>query len=801
MSSKTNNGHTLRLVALAAVSGALILSGCSSPEAKVDGFQKRGVSLLQKGDVVKARLEFQNALQINPNAVPALMGMVEIAERNREWPRAFGLLSKVVELDPKNVPARIKLGKLLLASGQLDKALSMSEAAFAQQPESADVLAFRAAVFLKMQDPGTAVELANRALQRDPHQNDALVVLASERLQAGDSNAAVAFLDKGLAADERNLSLQLIKVQALERLGQNDKVEQVLRRMVALWPENNSYRYTLANFYVAHGQADKAEAEQRAILAANPKSAEAKREFVRFMRSVRGLDATGRELEHMIAQAPDDHDLKLALAEIRVQQKQDQAAEALWRDVIAQAKDAPAGIRARGDLAGYLISRNQKAAAKPLVDEMLAKDARNEQGLLLRAGMEADEGRLDDAVGDLRTILRDTPDSPRTNLMLARVHDLQGLSDLAVTHYARAAQAGHDAPQYAMPYAEYLMKIGRTNQVPPVLKDILHVAPNFLPAQRLLAQAYLRLGDLASAQAVADTVARTEKGAVTADQIRGAVQSARHEYDNSIASFKRAYDAAPSEVQPMVALVRSYVAAGKTREALAFMQSVLSSSPRNVPAHLLQGQLLAQTGDYKAAKQAYESAIAIDPNQVIAYQGLAALEMAGKNPEGAMAAIERGLKAAPKDFGLRLTRASLAEAAGKTADAIAMYEALLAESPNASVVANNLASLLADSTDPKDQQRAYQLAQRFRSSPIPQFRDTLGWAAYRVGKPQEASDLLKSAAKDEPELAVIRYHQGMNQLALKDTQGAKKSLAKAVELSKTSPFAQADDARRALAGL
>ena len=134
-----------RFAALAAAACLVVLAGCSSPEDKVAGFQKRGASLLEKGDVVKARLEFQNALQINPNAVPALMGMVDIAERNREWARAYGLLNKVVDLDPKHLQARVKLGKLLLASGQLDKALQSSDAALALQADNADVLAFRAA--------------------------------------------------------------------------------------------------------------------------------------------------------------------------------------------------------------------------------------------------------------------------------------------------------------------------------------------------------------------------------------------------------------------------------------------------------------------------------------------------------------------------------------------------------------------------------------------------------------------------------------------------------------------------------
>jgi cellulose synthase operon protein C len=149
-----------------------------------------------------------------------------------------------------------------------------------------------------------------------------------------------------------------------------------------------------------------------------------------------------------------------------------------------------------------------------------------------------------------------------------------------------------------------------------------------------------------------------------------------------------------------------------------------------------------------------------------------------------------------------MSRASILELQGKPDEAIAAYEALLAERPNAVVVANNLASMLADNRkDPASIKRAYELAQRFRSSDIPQLKDTVGWTAHLAGKTREASEFLKSASTQAPNLAVAHYHYGMNQLALSNTKDAKVALQRSVELSKTSPFPQVEDARRALQGL
>jgi cellulose synthase operon protein C len=791
-----------KIYALLALVGALTLAGCSSPEQKVESFNKRGQALLEKGDLVKARLEFQNALQINPSAVPALNGLALVAERSQDWQAAYVMWLKVAELDPNHVDAQVHLGKLQLASGQLDLALATSDKTLKLKPDSADVLGLRAAVMLKLNDAPASINLANQALAKDPRHLDSLVVLASERLQAGDGDGAVGYLDKALAANERNVSLYILKVQALEKIGRVDKADQVLQKLVSLFPENPDYRYLLASFYVKHRQLDKAEAEYRAMVNSQSKAVQPVLTLVRFLDVTKGHDAAAVELEKFATANPGAHDLKLNLAEIRLRQKNEPAAIALWKEVIADAGDKPSGVRARGALASYYLARNDKPTAKPLIEEMLKQDARDEQALLLRAGIAVNEQRLDDAVNDLRTILRDTPESPRAQLLLGRTHEMQGLRDLASQHYANAAQTGKFAPAFAIPYADYLMRTGRARAVEGVLRETLKTSPGNVPALRLLAQSYLQTGNIAGAQAVADEVAKTATGAAAANQIHGAVQAAKRDYVGSIESFKRAYELAPTDTNAMVNLVRSYVLANKSKEALSFLRAVLDASPRNEAARILQGQLLGYTGNAAGARESLQTAIDQNPSNAVAYQSLLSVHLAAKNVDEASRVVERGLKAIPTDFGLKMSRASILERQGKPEDAIAVYEALLAERPNAIVVANNLASLLADNRkDPASIKRAYELAQRFRNTDIPQVKDTVGWTAHLAGRTKEASEFLKSASTQAPDLAVAHYHYGMNQLALSNTKDAKIALQRSIELSKTSPFPQVEDARRALQGL
>ena len=118
------------------------------------------------------------------------------------------------------------------------------------------------------------------------------------------------------------------------------------------------------------------------------------------------------------------------------------------------------------------------------------------------------------------------------------------------------------------------------------------------------------------------------------------------------------------------------------------------------------------------------------------------------------------------------------------------------------MIANNLASLLSDHrTDKASLARAHELAQRFKRSEIPQFKDTLGWATYKVGKADEAAQLIEGASKQLPELPVFRYHLGMSYLAMNKKDAARKEFEKALELGQGKEFLEAEQVRQALKGL
>ncbi len=96
---------------------------CGGPEQKKAKFYNKGKALYEKGELVKAKLEFKNAIQIDPKYADAYYMLGMVALKSGDYKGAYGSFAKVVELSPQHWDAQIQLGKFLLAAGKIDDAM------------------------------------------------------------------------------------------------------------------------------------------------------------------------------------------------------------------------------------------------------------------------------------------------------------------------------------------------------------------------------------------------------------------------------------------------------------------------------------------------------------------------------------------------------------------------------------------------------------------------------------------------------------------------------------------------------
>ena len=129
-----------RLMSVLAASAFALTAACASPEERVEKYSNDGSEYLAQGELGKANVQFQNALKIDEEHIPSLIGMAQIVEERQDFQNMFGLLQRIIRLDPNQLEAQVKLGKLYLIGSDETEALEYAEKALALDPEDIGAL-------------------------------------------------------------------------------------------------------------------------------------------------------------------------------------------------------------------------------------------------------------------------------------------------------------------------------------------------------------------------------------------------------------------------------------------------------------------------------------------------------------------------------------------------------------------------------------------------------------------------------------------------------------------------------------
>jgi tetratricopeptide (TPR) repeat protein len=759
------------------------LAACAGPDEKVKSYFERGESYLAKGDFAKAAIEYKNAIQIKKNHIESWRGLARIEERNRNWQGFAQILNTIVELDANDVTAKVSLARLVLMGGDLERALTLVTAAQELDGKNAHIRALKAAVLLRLNDRAGAKAEAQEALALDPSNASAVVVLAAERMAAGDAEGALVILERTSAVDEKDLGIQLFKAMLFQQLGQHAKLDQMLRRLVELYPQEASFRRQLIGSYLGQKRPQDAEKELRALVSANNNALDVGMDLVRLVNQINGADAARRELVLLAEAGKNGFEYRLALADFDLRSGRGKQAieqlEQLIKSNLTQAQFVTAEVKR----AEFLLRQNQVAAAEAAVANALNKDARNVAGLRVRALLRLEKGQLEEAISDARQALNDQPRSAELMLLLAAVYERNGSIELAEKQFSDAVRAADD-PAALLGYAAFLRRRGNVERAEEVLSGSVNRWPKSVPVLSALAEIRLERKNWVGAQAIAERIRELGDNIGLSEQIMGVAFTGRGRSDDSIAAFESAVAASPAAMEPLFNLVSALIRTKNYDRATSLLENVLRSNPANAEAHVLMASLLLAKGAPDQALQRLRLAIERQPNGMAGYLGLSNFYIRQNKLDEAEKALRDGLEQAPDNLAGRMALASMLETKGRNDEALVEFEHLLKLQPGSLLLANNVASLLADYRQDKESlDRAFSLASMLRKSPVPAFKDTLGWVYYRRGDHRGALPLLEEAAAALPNEVLVQYHLGMCYAALGQPAKASEQFKKALALS------------------
>ncbi|OYT73192.1 MAG: hypothetical protein CFK52_02710 [Chloracidobacterium sp. CP2_5A] len=180
---------------------------------------------------------------------------LEIADyytKNGRSRQALELLQRVADLDPENVPARLRLAEnyqregmteqsiesYIAAGAQLIRKSNLSEAQQVFQrvlelnPTSTPALNSLATIYIKQGDPGRAVELLNEVARQRPDNTDLLILSGRIYLQADMLDDAEKALLKLLDVDKTRFEYVLTLAQKFADIGSYDRATDLIEKCI-----------------------------------------------------------------------------------------------------------------------------------------------------------------------------------------------------------------------------------------------------------------------------------------------------------------------------------------------------------------------------------------------------------------------------------------------------------------------------------------------------------------------------------------------------------------------------------------
>ncbi len=194
-------------------------SGSPSDESSARDLFNQALALHRKGDLVAAKSIYEQLLGGHPENAEVLHLLGVIALQNKDLPRAVGLISKALVINPRMPAAFSNLGNAYRDQKELDKALKCYECALKIDPLFDDAISNIGNLFYDQKNYVEAMNFYNRAIAINPRHADAHYNRGNIYLHFDNNLAAVSDYNKALELNPSIVDAYLNRGQAYKKMG------------------------------------------------------------------------------------------------------------------------------------------------------------------------------------------------------------------------------------------------------------------------------------------------------------------------------------------------------------------------------------------------------------------------------------------------------------------------------------------------------------------------------------------------------------------------------------------------------
>lgn len=751
--------HVFGLRTLFAVGLSLVLVGCSDPEATKARHLEQGKAHMAAGRVADAIIDFRNALKVDAKYGEARFELAKAFEQSGN-PQAAREYIRAADLLPGRADVQIKAATLLIAGQQFEQARKHADLAVKADPASVEAQVLRAHTLAGLKDVDGALAELQRATDSAPGDFRPLASIGAIEAATGKLAEAEAAFKKAVDADPKSPQARLALAYFYWSSNRTGEAEQMISSVLAANPDDVTGNRMIALLYMATGRVKEAEAPLRRL--ADKK----------------------------------DHRAALVLGDVYLTTGRDADARRTYEALRGEAAFREMAVIR---LAGLDFRTGRRKEAHTLLDAELAQSAKSVRLLTLKTQMLSAEGRRDEALDAARKAVAADAQSADAQYVLGFAEAEKRNAEAATTAYKEALRLNPSMTAAQVELSRLLLFSGETDQALQLAQSAVKAAPQNAQARLTLARALLQKGDIRAAEADANMLVKVLPNAAAVHALLGRVLLARSDVNGAMRAFDRALELNPAEPEALTGRLSIDLSRKRPQDARGRVEKAMAAAPTSSEVLVTAARFERVDGNMSTAEKHLRRAIELEPSNLAAYNQLVSLYFSQNRLDEGKRELQEVVRLKPDSVPARTMIGIIEQVQGRTDEAVKVYDAILKDTSNAAVAANNLAYIYADRGQNLD--LAVQLAQTAKSQlpEHPDVSDTLGWAYYKRGMPELAIKPLEFSVQKDPKNAMYLVHLGLAYAKAGRADKARPTLTQALALK--ADVEGAAEARAVLASL
>ena len=674
------------------------------------------VHLFQK-DSKSAAAEFKTAADLAPPRSSMKMSYAEFEVQTGEVDKAVAYLKELTSQTPDFFPAWALLSRIAFTQKKYDEALALLENILSRDPDNPDARLLQAKNWLAKQENKKAIDGLERLSHSYPSSPAIKFELARAYLQDNKSAQATAALTAAIVASPNYPDAVLLLAQINLKNGQAATAVSALEGLLQKQPGLKQAQTLLADAYRAVGRLDDAAALLRQQIEKAPAQAEPYLLLGLIQRQQKKHEEARHSFEKVLELAPDNIEALNQLVELNL--VAGDFAEAL-RMVQRQKEKKP------GDGAPYLLEAKVRTAKKEWAEAEAAlkkaielnPELASAYDLLVAIYLATD--RLPQAKSELETIISKSPRNEGALMTLALIKEKQ-------KDYAGAAEAyekvlafkGNSMPALNNLSYLYSERLNQSAKALELARKARALAPSNAFVADTLGWVLFQQGEYRQALDLSEEAAGKSDNPEIQYHL-GMAYYMMGNADPAQSAFQRALSSTadfPSRADAQRRLDLLSQASGPNALSAKQLEEMLGQHPKDVVARIRLAEAYEKTGAFDQAATAYEEALKSNPKLGPATLKLAQL-YAGPlhNAKKAMEFAKKARELSPGDARVAGVLGKIAFDAGNFSWAYSLL-----------------------------QESSRQL------SSDPQVLHDLAWAAYSLGKIDQAQEAMQQCLNASPD--------------------------------------------------